>query len=118
MAKRQKIQESRLAEIEGEFLQLLCACLRESAQGRYGLFGRNDHLDPEGRYWGWPEAKRLKDLAHEIKSLRAEFGQKSESCERFLHLCSLRGSNVPGEPRLAAEFLADLSSPIREGSTF
>jgi hypothetical protein len=70
------------------------------------LFGQNDHADPEGRYWGWPEAKRLKDLAQEIKFIRQEFGQADGSCERFLQLCSQRGSNVPGEPKLAAEFLA------------
>jgi hypothetical protein len=69
------------------------------------LFGQNDHADPEGRYLGWPEAKRLKDLAQEIKLIRLEFGQSNEDCERFLQLCALQGSNVPGEPKLAAEFL-------------
>jgi hypothetical protein len=72
------------------------------------LFGQNEHLDPDGRYWGWPEAKRLKDLALEIKSIGLEFGQTNENCERFLLLCSLRGSNVPGEPKLASEFLVDI----------
>ena len=109
MTKRQKIQKMKLNEIEGEFFTLLLSCLRECAQGRYGLFGQNDHLDPDGRYWGWPEAKRLKSLAQEIMSLRLEFGQTNERCERFIQLCSLRGPNVPGEPKLAAEFLADLS---------
>lgn len=109
MAKAEKVREMRLAQAEYEFRPLLLSCLRECARGRYGLFGQNAHLDPEGRYWGWPEAKRLKDLALEIKSARAEFGKTNENCERFLDLCSLRGSNVPGEPRLAAEFLADLN---------
>lgn len=109
MTKRHEIQEMKLIEIEDEFLTLLPSCLRECAQGRYGLFGQNDHLDPEGHYWGWHEAKRLKALAHEIKSLRLEFGETNELCERFIQLCSLRGPNVPGEPKLAAKFLADLS---------
>jgi hypothetical protein len=39
-----------------------------------------------------------------------QFGEVNEDCRRFLQLCSLRGSNVPGEPRLAAEFLATLKS--------
>jgi len=108
MTKRQKIREMRLTEKESEFLTLLESCLRGCAQGRYGLFGQNDHLDPEGRYWRWPEAKRLKTLAEEIMSLCLEFGQTNERCERFLQLCSLRGPNVPGEPKLAAEFLANL----------
>jgi hypothetical protein len=108
MTKRNKFREMRLIEIENEFRPLLVSCLQECALGRYGLFGQNDHLDPEGRYWVWPEAKRLKELAQEIRSIRMGFGQIDENCERFLQLCSLRGSNIPGEPKLAAEFLADL----------
>jgi hypothetical protein len=110
MSKRKKIRERRLVEVESEFRSLLLSCLCECARGRYGLFGQNDHLDPEGRYWGWPEARRLKDLAEEIRLNRHEFGQPNESCERFLHLCSLRGANVPGEPKLAAEFLTKIQS--------
>jgi len=73
------------------------------------VFGQNDHLDPEGRYWAWPEAKRLKDLAGQIKSLRHGFGRANELCDRFIQLCLLRGSNVPGEPKLAAAFLDEFS---------
>src|ERR1700676_3884088 len=109
MTKRQKVQEARLSEIDEEFLTLLRSCLRECAQGRYGLFGQNDHVDPDGRYWAWPDAKRVKNLAQEIKTLRHGFGQPNEVCERFIQLCSQRGPNVPGEPKLAAAFLAELS---------
>jgi hypothetical protein len=77
-------------------------------KGDGGYSGKMIHLDPERRYWRWPEADRLKDLAREIKIARLEFGQANESCERFLRLCSLRGSNIPGEPKLAAEFLASI----------
>lgn len=112
MTKAERIREMRLAEIEGEFLLLLRSCLRICAQGRYGLFGQNDLADPDGRYFGWPEAKRLKGLALEIKSIRLESGQKNESCERFLQLCLLQGPNVPGEPRLATEFLAEIDREI------
>jgi hypothetical protein len=105
MTKREKIREDRLAEIEKEFRPLLISCLKESAAGRWGLFGQNDHVEHYERYWGWPEAKRLNDLAQEFRSIQAEFGQTGETCERFLELCSLRGSNVPGEPKLGAEFL-------------
>ena len=108
MSKSEKIREMRVAELESEFRPLLVSCLRECARGRWGLFGQNDHLDPEGRYWAWPEARRLRDLAVEVRSLRRDFGQVNEDCERFLQLCSLRGSNVPGEPKLASEFLASI----------
>jgi hypothetical protein len=108
MKKSLKFREARLDEIESEFLPLLLSCLRECARGRWGLFGQNDQIDPEGQYWGWPEARRLKELALEIKSIRLESGQVNETCERFLRTYSLRGSNVPGEPKLAAAFLADI----------
>jgi hypothetical protein len=108
MTKREKIREARLVDIGNEFRPLLISCLKECAAGRWGLFGQNDHVEHYERYWGWPEAKRLKDLAQEFRSIQAESGQTDETCERFLQLCSLRGSNVPGEPKLAAEFLADI----------
>ena len=108
MSKSHKIREKRLAEIESEFRPLLVSCLRECARGRYGLFGQNDHLDPEERYLVWPEARRLRDLAQEIRLVRLEFGEANEDCDRFLELCSLRGSNVPGEPKLAAAFLSGM----------
>ena len=108
MTKRERIREMRLAEIEGEFRPLLLSCLRQSADGRWGLFGQNEHLDPEGRYWGWPEAKRLKELALEIRSIGLELGQANENCEHFLQLYALRGANIPGEPKLAAQFLANI----------
>jgi hypothetical protein len=111
MTKSQKIRERRLEEMEREFQALLLSCLQECAQGRWGLFGQNEHLDPDGRFWGWPEAARLKDLARQINSIRLEFGQPNDICEQFLHLCALRGSNVSGEPSLAARFLAEIDRP-------
>jgi len=110
MTKRERIREAKLTEMEAEFHLLLLSCLQECSRGRYGLFGQNDLADPEGRYWGWPEADRLKELAHEIRSIRAEFGETNDECERFLELRSLRGPNVPGEPKLAAGFLAELNN--------
>ena len=107
MTKRSKVQRRKLDQIEDEFKQLLLTCMRECAEGRWGLFGQNDHIDPEGKYFNWPEAKRLKELAYEIRSLRLDPGQPNQFCERFLELCSLRGSNVAGEPKLAAKFLDD-----------
>jgi len=108
MAKRSQIQERKLVELEVEFKSLLLACLRECAQGRYGLFGQNDHVDVARKYLNWPQADRLKELAHEIKSFRLDFGQPNQTCERYLQLCSLRGANVPGEPKLAIAFLNDI----------
>lgn len=89
-------------------MPLLRACLDESSRGRWGLFGQNDHIDAGHGYWRWEEADRLKNLAAEIHAIRIEFGQPNSVCERFLHLCSLRGANVAGEPKLARDFLEEL----------
>jgi hypothetical protein len=54
------------------------------------------------------EAERLKQTALEIRDLRTEFGQPNMLAEGFLPYCSLRGSNVPGEPTLAKSFLDEI----------
>jgi hypothetical protein len=103
-----KAKQHRLAQLEAEFEPLLLSCLQQAANGRYGLFGQNDHLDPEHQYWNWPEAERAVELAEEIRTLRSEVGESNNLAERLLFYRSLRGSNVPGEPKLAKEFLGEL----------
>lgn len=109
MTRSSKARHNRLAQLESDFEPLLLSCLRESANGRYGLFGQNDHLDPEHRYWNWPEAQRVVEMAEEIQALRSETGGSNSLAERLLHFRSLRGSNVPGEPKLAKKFLEELT---------
>ncbi|MGA7077779.1 MAG: barstar family protein [Terriglobales bacterium] len=105
--KRSGIQQSRLDELEAEFKQSLIQVLKECAAGRWGLFGQNDHLE-EGRYLSWPVAEDLRRRAKQIHIVRLEFGQPNSLVERFLHYCSLRGANVPGEPKLAKTFLDEI----------
>ena len=109
MTRSSKARHQRLTQLEAEFEPLLLSCLREAANGRYGLFGQNDHLDPEHRYWKWPEAQRLVEMAEEIQALRSEAGESNSLVERLLHFRSLRGSNVPGEPKLAQKFLDEIA---------
>ena len=109
MRKRAKADEQELRGLEEEFQSLLLSCLRECAQGRWGLFGQNDH-HPESKWLNWPEAKRLRQIALRIRTIRLPFGDPNELCERFLELCSLQGSNVRGEPGLAESFLRQLNS--------
>jgi hypothetical protein len=104
---KKPIKEQRLDELERDFRPLLLSCLRECAGGRYGLFGQND-APGVARYFRWEEADQLKEIAIEIRDLRAEFGQPNAEVDRFLHNCSLRGSNVPGEPKLAKAFLDEI----------
>jgi hypothetical protein len=108
MTKSSKVQQNRLAMLEAEFEPLLIACLQKCAQGRYGLFGQNDHVDPDGRYYGSPEVTRVKEMAHEIQSLHSISGSRNEICEEYLQLYSLKGSNIPGEPKLASAFLSQI----------
>src|SRR5277367_5791088 len=104
---KKPIKEQRLDELEKSFQPLLLACLRECANGRYGLFGQND-APGVAKYFRWKEAEQLKKIAMEIQDLRAEFGQPNAQIERFLYYCSLRGSKVPGEPKLAKAFLDEI----------
>jgi hypothetical protein len=104
---RRPIKEQRLDGLESDFRPLLICCLEQCARGRYGLFGQND--SPElARYYQWEDAEHLKEIAVEIRALRAEFGQPNPMVERFLHCCSLRGSNDPGEPKIAKTFLDEI----------
>jgi hypothetical protein len=109
MSRRNKIRLQRLSELEAEFELLLIACLRECANGRYGLFGQNDHLDPEHKIWDWAESRRVLELADEIQTMGSESGETNLLCERFMHFRSLRSSNTLGEPKLAKLLLDELS---------
>ena len=101
------VKEQRLDQLEGDFRPLLMRCLEECAAGRWGLFEHRDY--PElARYYEWEEATQVKEIAMEIRAIRAEFGQPNPLVERFLHYLSLRGANVPGEPKLARAFLNEI----------
>ena len=98
-----------MTELEDELRPLLVSCLEQCARGRWGLFGQNDQPGAT-RYLKWDEADHLKEIVEEIQALRQEFGQPNPLCERFMHYCSLRGPNVPGEPKLARAFMDELGS--------
>ena len=109
MTKREDIEQRKLEGLEEEFRSLLRRLLEQCAAGRWGLFGQNDHLEAS-KYLHWSEAEKLKSIAHEIRSIRLEFGESNSQVERFLHYCSLSGANVPGEPKLAQALLDEVES--------
>jgi len=109
MSKHDKVEEQKLAELEAEWEQLLPRCLDECARGRWGLFANSPIVSA---FVDWPEAERLRSLARQVREMRAAFGSEHASCERFLHYCSLRGENVRGDPKLAAEFLQELKEGL------
>lgn len=104
MTKHAKIEEHRLPQLEANFREMLLSCLQECAEGRWGLF------NSRYRYFEWPEAEELTRNAHEIQSLKAQFGHSNDFSERFLHYCEMRGPQVPGEPKLARQFLEEIST--------
>jgi hypothetical protein len=110
MSKKARIQQARLDAMELEFAKLLPELLAECAEGRWGLFGQNAIADPEDRYWTWPEAKHLRELAFDIRIERSAFGEINPLAERFLGLCGAGMPNAEGEPKLAAGFLAELQN--------
>jgi hypothetical protein len=107
MMKKSDIRHQRLPDLESEFRLLLPPVLKECAAGRWSLFEHNDHIEVS-KYLYWPEADLLKSMAREIRSIRQDFGQTDPLVERFLHYCSLRGANVPGEPKLARLLLDEV----------
>lgn len=104
---RKQPSEQLLEDLESDFRPLLISCLEECRNGRWGLFGQNDSAEA-AKYLRWEAGQHLKEIALEIRVLRAEFGQPNPLVERFLHYCSLRGANIPGEPKLANAFLGEI----------
>lgn len=104
---RVRADEQRLTALESDFEPLLIKCLKECANGKWGLFGQNQQPESAAALY-WPDAERLRKLAEEIRELRSKFGQPNANCERFLHCCSERGANLPGEPKRARRFLESL----------
>ena len=104
MTMRASPKEQRLQALEDEFGRLLIQCLKECANGRWGLFGQNINKESRAALY-WEQADRLKELATEIHQIRAECGQANETCERFLQCHAEHGANLPGEPKRARKFL-------------
>ena len=104
---RRDVKAERLEALEKEFNSLLVSCLRECANGRWGLFAQSDGLE-SSKYLVWPEAGELKKMAREINSLRSEFGDSNALAKKLIEFCSMRGENVKGEPRLARQFLTEM----------
>jgi|ERR1700722_3804711 len=117
MSKKARIQQERLEAMESEFRILLPECLAECARGRWGLFGQNSHVDLEDRYWTWPEAKHLRELASDIRLERSNAGEVNPLVERFLGLCGTGESNSEGEPKLASRLLEEMQGKTKSAGS-
>jgi len=79
MTRGSQVRHERLSQLEAEFEPLLLSCLQQAGNGRYGLFGQNDHLAPQHRNWNWPEARLLVEMAEETQAC---LGGRSPEPER------------------------------------
>jgi len=97
--------------MEGEFEARLREALKRSKQGAVGLFGHHDHFSEPERRW-LPESTEgmaLVELGREINELRADLGLGDFALfAKFLEYRSRKGSNVPGDQKLAALFFQTL----------
>lgn len=104
-----------MRSLEEQFSIELVGALRECAAGTWGLFGRNDQVieaqpEPLKEMLKSKRAEKLIEDGDEIERLRRELGftEPFSLYRRFLELRQMRGSNVPGEPKLAIQFLEEL----------
>lgn len=92
---------------EGEYRSMLNEALAKCAEGRWGLFGQNEHL----YFRGFPaELVALRELATDIDHMRDRFGEGPFELHQELE--AARGqvdANAPGEPKLATIWLEKLS---------
>ena len=113
-SRRQKL-EAKLRSLEDQFSSNLVAALRECASGTWGMFGRNELMIEAQPKWfkkrfGPTIVQKLIDGGDEIERLRREPGLTEPFLpfRRFLEFREMRGSNAPGEPKLAVQFLEEL----------
>lgn len=98
-----------LEALEAEYELRLRDALTRCAAGEWGLFGVNDDLPGMARYRS-KMADELLELGEEIDGLRARGGLGVYAPHaRFVAERAARGANLPGEPKRAAVFLADLA---------
>jgi hypothetical protein len=113
--RRQKL-EAKLSQIEGEFRELLLQALNRCASGEWGMFGQNDavlqaHSPALYARLKSRSADKLLELGQQISDLRTTLGiqESFHLFARYLEYRDRRSSNALGEPKLAAQFLAELN---------
>ena len=99
--------ERQLGSLEALYRELLLSALQKCAMGRWGLFGSN--LDQRGLRSS--DADELLELGSNIERMRQKFGLEHFALhDRLLRIRSSRHSNTPGEPKLARQWLDELTS--------
>lgn len=95
-------------ELEREYLAVLTKALNDCADGRWGLFGHNEHLHS---YKAPAELKELREMARAISRLRVQNGDEPYPLhEEFEAARGPVDANHPGEPKQAKAWLKRLVS--------
>src|SRR5258706_524701 len=99
--------ERELALLEAEFRDALITELRRCASGTWGLFGQNDHVWSANERHREPKPEALLRLGEQIADLRLTLGLVEPFAlhHRLLKLRGRKGPNVPGEAKLARQWL-------------
>jgi len=112
--RRQK-SEAHLKSLEEQFSVNLFDALRGCAAGRWAMFGQNGGViaGQEKDVREMLKSKVAEELlraGEEIERMRRELGftESYQPFKRYLEFRQMRGSNVPGEPKLAVQFLEEL----------
>ena len=103
---------ARLRRLEGEFERQLISDLVQCASGVWGLFRQNEPLEGPWKH-RFTLGDELDKIGEEIRALQGQLGEPGgfSPLERLESYRGLRGPNVPGEPRLAKQLLAELGYP-------
>lgn len=115
-ANARKSLEGELKLLEASYKSLLAAALERCASGAWGLFGQNDRVaeaNPNLKsLYRSADVEELLEMASEIKRVRDVLGytESYALCERFDQYRAMKGANVPGEPKLAKQFLSEISA--------
>lgn len=98
--------ERKLRLLEADYRKVLVKALTECAEGRWGLFGQNEHLD----VGHLPKAlEELRALARVIDEIRLQIGDVPFPLHLEFESARGRGDeNAIGEPRLARAWLERL----------
>lgn len=96
-----------LDALEREYRDVFTRALSVCADGRWGLFGQNEHLHS----FGVPEQLgELRELADAIDQMRARLGEAPFALHAEFEAARGRvDANAPGEPKIAQAWLQRLA---------
>jgi hypothetical protein len=107
--------ERQLEALEASYRELLLSALQACAKGQWGIFARNERAMNQlgaglrSRLLD-PTVEELLELGSKIERFRRRFALEPFPLhERLLRMRSSHHANTPGEPKLARQWLEELT---------